>query len=288
MIKLFTILGLITTILLVVLFNHLTGYEIHSFALWFVIPVGGGLVGAGAASGLFYGYLRYNKPVTGKVYLLGMLLGIIAFYGIYYVSYVTTYVDSDNKTNYSFKGDPLSTYEFDGQPITFSKYLELKKESVTHQIFYRVPIHSGEYTTGKTTNTLSFYLQLLAAIIGGAVVGLAIIDKKKFCKKCKRYSQEKELFKFNIDDYDVIFKKLLESIKEISKLEELIKDTKFIQEKGKGYISVEQQYCPNCFESVIKVKAMRPTSDSFEEVEKLTQVFELSPEIARWVAKPRA
>lgn len=279
MIKLFTAISFVGTIIAVVLFNNISGYELHSFNLWFIIPIGALLVGAGATSGLFYGHLRYNKPVSKNQYLLGLALGVTALFGVYYVSYQTTYITADNEINYSFKGDPISTYEINGEPITFGKYLEITRQSSSHQFFFRGVPRGESYDTGEGVNTFYFWLQLIGAALGGIGVGLAMLGDKEYCQKCKKYKKEKELFKFDVDVYETILQNLAESIDDTVKLQSLIKNTKLKEEKVKAYASVELHYCPSCFDSTLQVKVMRIGSNSsFEEVQKLRQVFAISPE----------
>ncbi len=281
MIKIFTAASFIGTILIVVLFNNISGYELHSFNLWFIIPVGALLVGAASTAGMFYGHLRYNRPVTGKHYLLGLVLGVVALYGVYYVSYLTTYITPDNEINYSFNGEHISNYEIDGEQITFGKYLEITRQSSEHQFFFRgVPRGEG-YETGEGVNTFYFWLQIIGAALGGIGGGLAMLGDKKYCQNCKKYKKEKELFKFDVDEYETVLGKLAEAISDVEKLKKLIKETKLKDEKVNAYAAVELEYCPTCFDSFLLVKVMKLNSDSaFEEVQKFRQTVEIKSEIA--------
>jgi hypothetical protein len=281
MIKLFTAISFVGTILVVVLFNNISGYEIHSFNLWFIIPIGALLVGAGATAGMFYGHLRYNRVVSGRTYLIGLVMGVVALYGVYYVSYLTTYITPDNEINYSFNGDHISTYEIDGEQITFGKYLEITRQSSSHQFFFRGVPRGESYETGEGVNTFYFWLQLIGAALGGIGGGLVMLGDKKYCQKCKKYKKEKELFKFDVDEYEAVVGKLGEAITDIPKLNKLSKETKLKDEKVNAYAEVDLEYCPTCFDSYLLIKVMKLNSDSaFEEVQKFRQTIEVNSEIA--------
>lgn len=280
-ITIFTVVGFAATVMIVVLFNHLTGIELHSLTLLFVIPMGGLLVGAAAASGMFVGYLEYHKPISKNQYLLGAVLGVFAFLGVYYVSYITTYVTSDNEINYSFKGDPISSYEIGGQPITFSKFLEIGKQAKSQFLFRGVPVGGG-VDTGGTVGSFLFYLQLLAAATAGAAVGLAIVGDKKYCEKCKKYTEEDDLFKFDVDQYDRVVQELTGAAESPAALQKIIKTTTLKDPKVNAFAQVVLQYCSNCYDNRLIIKVMKSNSKSgFEEVTKLRQNFSITAEVAK-------
>ncbi len=284
MIKLITstILGFIGTILLIVLFNHLTDFQLHSFTLWFVIPVGGVLVGMGASSGLFLGHLWANKPLAKKQYLVGALLGLLAFVGIYYVDYLTTYVSPEKEINYSFKGDPISDFEIDGQQITFGKYLDLQNSSSKQQFYFRGRPVGESFETGAATNYFFFYFQLIVSALAGAVMGLVIIGNKRYCQNCKKYTKEKNLFRFDVDQYEKIVKELAGSIDDLPKLRGIIKNTKLKDDKVNAFAQVDLDYCPNCHDSQLHIKVMkRDSNGSFEEVDKFRQTIRVKEIISK-------
>lgn len=279
--KFFTVIGFLATIILIVLFNHITGFELHSFSLFFIIPVGGLLVGAGASVGFFYGRIKYHKPIRGNQYLVGALLGLTAFFGVYYVSYLTTYVAPGNEINYSFKGDHISNFEIDGEQITFSKYLELNNQAESQFYFRGRPIGEG-VEMGETANSIFFYLQLLASILAGAGVGIIMVGDRKYCDNCKRYTEQKELFKFNVDQYEQVILELTKSIDSSSALKKDIEKLALKEEKVIAFAQVELQYCPNCYESCLIIKIMKLNSKSeFEELRDFRQILPLKEQVAK-------
>lgn len=275
----FAFLSFVGTIVVVVLFNHITGWELNSFSLWFIIPVGGLLVGAAAASGLFYGYLKDNKPVGAREYIIGILIGLTAFYGINYVSYLTTYVDQNNEINYSFKGDPISSYEIDGEPITFGKYLDISKTSQQSIYFHG---STTDINTGKTGTSLINILQVLASGLAGLGIGLIIVGNRRYCENCKKYTIEKVLSKFDVEHYEEVMKSLVESSNDPTTLKRIITETKLTEEKVNTYAQTEIDYCPDCYDSRLVVKVFQMNSKKeFEELTKFKQVIQISVNTSR-------
>lgn len=65
----FGLIGSVSTII-VVLLNQWTGWEIHSLSIWFIIPVGGILLGMGGAGGFFLG----RKLTNTKMYVPRLIM----------------------------------------------------------------------------------------------------------------------------------------------------------------------------------------------------------------------
>ncbi|MCM8803618.1 MAG: hypothetical protein NC827_10015 [Candidatus Omnitrophica bacterium] len=174
----YTIIGVAGTIIITLLFNFIFRLELQSCALFFIIPIGGIYVGIGSASGLFYSYLRYNKLIKFKQFLIALVLGIATFYGIYYASYLTTYIN----------GDHISNYEINGERISFTKYLELEKSSAEIKLSFGNLVVPGGFETGKTYNTIMFYLQLLGSVFGSIGIGLYfLMEQQKRLEENKKY-----------------------------------------------------------------------------------------------------
>lgn len=264
MTSIFTILGLAVTIILFVFFNHATGFEFNSFSLFFIIPIGGLFVGAGSSVGLFSGLLFTNKPVNRNHYLLGAALGFIAFWGIYYVSYITTYIDTKGEVNYSFQGEAISNYEIEGEEISFSKFLNISKNTESQFFFHGRPIGDGIDTGGGFGNFM-FYLHLIAAMLAGAFVGLSIVGDKNYCGRCKKYMKEKTLFKFELDRYEEIADRLLENKDQLEGLRSIIKSTELKDKEVKSFVQTDLEYCPSCHDSRMLIKIFNLSGSNFEE-----------------------
>lgn len=165
----YTIIGVAGTIIIAFLFNFIFRLELQSFALFFIIPIGGIYVGIGSASGLFYSHLHYNKLIKLKQFLIALVLGIATFYGIYYASYLTTYIN----------GEHISNHEINRERITFTKYLKFEKSSAENKLSFGNLVAPGSFETGKTYNTIMFYLQLLGSAFGSIGVGLYFLMEQQ-------------------------------------------------------------------------------------------------------------
>jgi hypothetical protein len=285
MTKIFTPLTLIATIIAVVLFDHLTGYSVESFSFFFIIPLGALLIGAAASSGLFFGLLKDNKPVSKKYYVIGAFVGLIAFFGVYYVSYQTTYISADNQVNYSFNGNPISNFTIGGEPVTFGKFISLAQGGKEQFFFHGRPIGDG-FDAGNGFNSFMYYLEILAAVVAGAGVGLTIVGGKTYCDKCKKYMLEKTLAKISIEKFDEITNEINASLTDVSKLKQIFSTNEMQKgEKVKAYTQVDLVHCPNCYDARFVIKIFQLGSkSSFEEVSKYRQTLRISEETARGFA----
>lgn len=150
---LYTIIGVIGTIIITILFNQIFGLELQSFSLWFVIPVGGVYVGLGATSGLYYYLFKHEdaRSLNWKIYMAALFLGLAVFLGIYYVSYLTYLI---------------SNYQLEGPKISFIQYLQIEKTSGESYFAVNGKLGTQGIDTGKAINTIYFYLQILGVILG--------------------------------------------------------------------------------------------------------------------------
>lgn len=77
-------IGLVITILVIVCVNHLTGFNLFSFTLYAIVPVGGLIAGFAAASGYYFSSIRFgltpNKPVLLQIVLASALAQILIYY----------------------------------------------------------------------------------------------------------------------------------------------------------------------------------------------------------------
>ncbi len=146
----YTLLGIIGTVIIALIFNYIFGVKLQSFALFFILPIGGLYVGIGGALGLFYRYFSGKKSITYKQYIIALILAFITFYTLYYFSYII----------------------FDDQSNTFKQYLELEKSSGEILLGFRGAVSTTSVNTGKIINTISFYLQLFGSFVGAIGIGM--------------------------------------------------------------------------------------------------------------------
>jgi predicted Zn finger-like uncharacterized protein len=177
----------IITILLVVVVVVFTGYHIHSFSLFFVIPIGGLFAGAFCGSGVLWGlHLTRRKPANLHRWA-SLTLGIIGFIGTYYGLYATTYVSSDMKINHKFEGLHISNfvYKDTGKEINFYSYLidEVRNRQSTFIIGVgksgkQIPIPIGSVGLGSVYNFIKFGLEGIGFILGSFFSSIVLAEVK--------------------------------------------------------------------------------------------------------------
>ena len=152
---LFTIGGAIITILITLGFNYLFSFQLQSFSLFFVIPVGGIYVGLGAISGLYYYLFKYHKPflfshLTYKVYIVSLILGLVTIFSIYYMPYL-------------FSRPHVTT---DSNSISFIQYMKIETTSGNSFFVVNDSPSIQAVDIGQSANLTYFYLQLVGVLIG--------------------------------------------------------------------------------------------------------------------------
>jgi len=187
-----TIIGLILgvlstaiTIFIVIATVAFTGYYIHSFSLFFLIPFGALAAGALCSSGLFWGIrLTRRKAVTLHSFL-ALCLGALGLIGIYYGLYATAYVSSDMRINHLFEGEHISNFVYKDteEQVTFKSYFidGIRSRSTTFiigigQSRKMIPIPLGSVGLPSVLNWIDFIIEVLGFILGSFFVRIFIAD----------------------------------------------------------------------------------------------------------------
>ncbi|MBP2024156.1 ribosomal protein L44E [Clostridium punense] len=285
----FGLISLLLTILADYLIMAFIGISVHSFTLWFILPIGGAILGAFCGKGIFL-YLKHaNIKATAKHTITSAILAFIGFWAINYFAYFSTYVD-DESINNTFKGEHISNYMYnDTEPFTFKNYLEFQFE--TSESVVSVGGHSSgsSISFGKGYNKTSFYITMLGFIIGGLTVGSTVVGDKSYCDKCKKYMKEKKLYDFTYSSFDnevMALEKALQKTKE--EFDDFIKQERPFEEYGEPYITAVLTYCPVCKDGFINLKFMEPKKGSggklvWEENDKYTKKLPLSNEASSMI-----
>lgn len=169
------LIGAIVTAVIVVFINQLTGWEIHSLNILFIIPIGGIILGIVGASGFFFGKKFANAKTSKLDYVIAIFLGLLTFFSVNYISYTNTYISRDSGSEasilYQFSQPTdyvsLSTY------MSFGEYMNEKTSSSANQLA------GVEFETGETATTILFYVQILGVLFGSLMLALAIVNSKK-------------------------------------------------------------------------------------------------------------
>lgn len=261
------IFGLIS-MFLVLLLEYLLlislDFSLHSLRLWFILPIGGLLVGALCGLGIFLYLKKAHIRASAKHYLASALIAFLGFWVIHYFTYASTYIDEDGKVNNLFQGEHISNFlNADFEPIGFGDYLDITFEN-TEVSFTR---RSGQsFNLGEGYNKTSFYFDMLGFAIGGLLIGPMVLGNKRYCEKCKKYMKEDKLYDINYSDWEresLEFHNAMHGTKE--DFEKFIKKERVLS-KTEPYFSVTLTHCPSCKDAFITLRFMQPKKDSYGNI----------------------
>lgn len=282
------IFGLFTTaaaIIIALLCVALLDFQLHSFSLLFIIPVGSLALGALASFGYFRWLIKQGYKPSGGNYLFGLLLAVVTMFGIEYGEYMITYVSPDHEINYKFEGEHISHYALNdsGDPVTFIGYYSYKLDNNSVTISNRGNRSNGvTVDTSRGMSVASAVIQGLGYIIGSLACGASIGDSKTHCQSCKRaYLKEHDLFEVNNEDYESVMVDLNKMISDdnvfgfsdhIHKQKQL--NTK-VTDSTKYDLKIGQ--CPKCQEGYLIARYYEVKKDnSYEEKTDQRKVTSLS------------
>ena len=123
--------GLATSILTAVavtVFDRITGFNVFTFAIWGIVPIGAGLCGFAAASG-YYVAAKYLHQRPTKVLLIQMV-AVAAFtqFLIYWLEYVTLTIDGRHVSDV----------------VPFGQYLDIILTKAHYKMGRAMQIDTGE------------------------------------------------------------------------------------------------------------------------------------------------
>ncbi len=148
------------------LFTVYIGLSIVSLTLLFIIPASfsGGLF----SSILARRYIRKNELTltSRQLFLVATIITIVGYIGSYYFIYMSAHID-DGGLNYTFSGEHISYYEYDGEPMTFVNFTSHTVLNSESQLMIRGnrsnPINLGTMTG---YNGLMFFVSLFGFYFG--------------------------------------------------------------------------------------------------------------------------
>jgi len=240
-----TISFLLTAGLVVFIYSR-AGWQLTSFGIFFIVPLGSMIVGGGMAAG--YGFIarKLNKKFTGLDWILILSLTLLAVYLMYFAFYSMTSVDNSGKIIYSFtEGNHISEYAFEGsdRPINFLNFM--KNDIGSRQMtFYTRYTGSKALTLPRSTvaGWIDFIIELLGYLIGAAAgAGVFISD---FCDKCGLYQRYEEYAEIDVKEADRLVARIEEARKKGLKIDEVFKG--ITSKPGNINIKFDKFSCPKC------------------------------------------
>jgi hypothetical protein len=163
--------GLVTsllTALIVALVERLTGHDLFTLAVWFVVPVGAIGTGMAAASGYYFGSLYFHTRPSVLLLLQMVIVAGFTQFMIYYLEYATLILDD---------GRRVSTL------IPFTQYFTTSITSAHYRVGRALQSDAGEI--GQVGYGLAV-LQFVGFLLGGLGV-FGILSSHPVCEGCKQY-----------------------------------------------------------------------------------------------------
>lgn len=254
------ILGLISAIVAIVLavgVNSLFSFDLTSFTLFFIVPVGAIFIGAIACWGYYFGLLKSNLKITKVNKLIGVLLALLTFLGTQFGVYMTTYVDDDGIINNKMEGVHISECfieESTGEPINFISFTKIMVESQTISFSNRGR-NLFEVEGNPIVNWIFFGINVIGMIIGSLVVRTLVMGSKKYCDDCKKYMKQKNINKYSANDQETIQK--LKAINTLS-AEEIRAIVGLAKYDSGAHFDVNIDWCEECNAGFLQLKYMQP------------------------------
>lgn len=258
-VAIFGLISSILTAIIISVFAKLTGINIFTMMIWFVIPAGAIAAGMVSASGYYYGCLYFHKKPGWILFLQMVIIAGFTQFLIYYIGYVTLVLDDGRK---------VADY------IQFNEYLDyiLTKSHYRVGRGYR---DSGE--VGSMGYTVAV-VQFVGFLIGGAGL-FAIIRGKNTCPNCDLYLRplaDKNRVFYDTSLASAYYDGLTQHDIGSPEFIRLIKQTSFAKaEKGSTIIISKLLGCPKCKKQLIEEEVSIFDGKEFNKINKFDRVINI-------------
>lgn len=252
--------GLVTSVLTalaVVVVSRMTGFDLFTFSIWVVVPVGAILVGFAAASGYYFGSLYFHKRAGLSLLLQMVVIAGLTQILIYYMGYSTLVLDD---------GRRVSDY------IPFGQYLDITLTSAHYRIG-RAMTDTGE--VGSFGYWLAAF-QFVGFLVGGLSV-YGFLWTKPVCPTCNMYLRPLSKREKSFPDadsaspyYDVLFQHPVDG-PEFAAL--IRSDAKSEAKKGALSVTTILHGCPKCKSQLIEEKVQVHNGTEWKDVSNLNRRF---------------
>lgn len=162
--------GLVTSILtaaVVTIFNLWTGFNLFTFSLWVIVPVGAIGCGLVAASGYYFAAKFLHQRPTKMLLLQMVVIAALTQSLIYWLEYKTLVIDGQNVSDY----------------VPFLQYLDISLTKVHLKMGRALQADTGE--VGSFGYWLAVF-DFIGFMVGGAAVYFILLDQPT-CEACNKY-----------------------------------------------------------------------------------------------------
>lgn len=254
----FILLGIIGALLaavLVVAINSLTSFDLSSFSLFFIVPVGAMVTGSLACLGYYLGVLKTNVQITKTIKWVGIVMALICFIVVQYGFYSTAYLDENMDLNFKMQGDHVSLYVIGDseEPINFFTFTQ---EMVNSRVisFSNRGRQVFEVEGNKVVNWIFYLVDFLGVLLGAYFARTLVIGNKKYCDNCRRYMKQKDLMKFSVQDAERVIRFKTITNLQPQEITSLVHNDG-IPAEGEHY-DVHLDWCETCSAGYIQLKYM--------------------------------
>lgn len=233
------VLGGVATSLLTVagitLIDLITGFNLFSFSLWFIIPVGAMICGAVAASGYYIASIVLHKRPKPILLLQMVVVAALTQLLIYYAEYAMLTVD----------GTPASSL------ISFPDYMDLVLTKTHYKAGRAMQIDAGE------VGSFGYWLAALDFIgfIAGAVFLYLYLTKRAFCEACGKYfstlKAKTDLFETHEEFADYYDGEFSDPVDSQEFAERVHWERHHDAAQGSIKLSTKVLGCPSCAEQIV-------------------------------------
>ncbi|MBP7176681.1 MAG: hypothetical protein KBA53_10795 [Thermoclostridium sp.] len=249
------LIGAFVAAVLVVAIHSFTSFDLSSFSLFFVVPVGAIVTGGLGTLGYYLGVLKTNIKITKAIKWTGIVIALVCFILVQYGFYYTAYLDENMDLNFKMQGEHISLYAIgeSDEPINFFTFTQ---EMVNSRVisFSRRGRQLFEVEGNKVVNWIFYLVDFLGVLLGAFFARFLVIGNKKYCDNCKRYMKQKDLLKFSVQDTERVirFKNITQmQPQEISALVH----SDGIPVEGEHY-DIHLDWCKECNAGFIQLKYM--------------------------------
>jgi hypothetical protein len=250
--------GLVTSVLTalaIVVVSRMTGFDLFTFSIWVVVPVGAILIGFAAASGYYFGSLYFHKRAGLSLLLQMVVIAGLTQLLIYYMAYSTFVLDDGRRVS-----------DF----ILFGQYLDITLTSAHFRIG-RAMTDTGE--VGSFGYWLAAF-QFVGFLVGGLSV-YAFLWSKPVCQTCNMYLRPLSKCEKSFPDadsaspyYDVLFQHPVDG-PEFAAL--IRSDAKSEAKKGALSVTTILHGCPKCKSQLIEEKVQVNNGTEWKDVNDLNR-----------------
>ncbi len=259
--------GLATSILTaisVAIFDRLTGFNLFSFSLLVVLPVGAAFCGFAAASGYYLAAKYLHQRPTNILLIQMVIIAAFSQWLIYWLEYQSMVIEGEHVSDI----------------ISFSQYLDLTITRAHMRMGRAAQIDTGE--VGSFGYWLAIF-RFVGFMIGGATVYF-FLKTELACGLCQKYLRTVRSKVDSFPDYDS-FVHYFDGVyaKEVNSAEfaEHIGREHSAGKAEKGTINLTTKVleCPGCFEQYIRETAQVFNGTDWKDINELTRYLRMPRDV---------